>query len=98
MGRHKQYDNEWDDDSDDDWNADSDDESSSWNDDDEESSTEPCPFCRREIHEDAERCPYCERYLSDEDPDGRAPDKPLWFVIGFLLCLVVLFYWLMGLG
>lgn len=96
MARTRQYDNEWDNDSDDDWSDDFNDESSSW--DDDEPATEPCPFCRREIHEDAERCPYCERYLSDEDSEGRAADKPLWFVIGFLLCLVVLFYWMIGFG
>lgn len=93
MTGYRQYDDEWDEDSDDEWN-----DGSSSGDDDDDGETIPCPFCRREIHEDAERCPYCERYLSDEESEGRAADKPLWFVIGFLLCLVVLFYWLMGPG
>lgn len=97
MARHRQNDSEWDDDSDEDWDDDSNDDSSSW-DDDDESETQPCPYCRREIHEDAERCPYCERYLSDEDSEGRMPDKPLWFVIGFILCVLVICYWLIGLG
>src|SRR5262245_44427694 len=35
--------------------------------------TEPCPYCNREIHEDAERCPYCEQYVSQED----SPSTPI---------------------
>jgi len=100
MAGHRQNDSEWDDDSDDaldEYGADDPhDESSSW--DNDESETQPCPYCRREIHEDAERCPYCERYLSDEDSEGRTTARPLWFVIGFVLCVVVLFFWMISLG
>jgi hypothetical protein len=41
-------------------------------DDDDDDVTIPCPYCRRQIHEDAERCPYCEQYISAED----APSQP----------------------
>ena len=26
--------------------------------------TVPCPYCRREIHEDSQRCPHCGNYIS----------------------------------
>ena len=62
--------------------------------DDDESETVPCPYCKRQIHEDAERCPYCEQYISAEDaPPGR---KPWWIIIGALLCLYVIYRWIVG--
>ena len=73
---------------------DGDDEPSSWDDEDADDYSVPCPYCRREIHEDAERCPYCERYISDEDAPASA--KPWWCVIGFLLCLFVIYLWIVG--
>jgi len=56
--------------------------------------TVPCPYCRREILEDLARCPYCERYISWED----APPQPKsWFiVIGVVLCLYVVYRWIVG--
>jgi hypothetical protein len=76
-----------------DWDDDWDDE-----DDDvdlyDDEPTIPCPWCRREIHEDAQRCPYCERYLSDEDaPPAR---KPWWIVLGTIVCLYLCFRWIFG--
>ncbi len=60
-------------------------------DDDDEEPTVPCPYCRREILEDAERCPYCEHYISKED---RPPErKPLWIVVGVIACLYVVYRW-----
>lgn len=29
----------------------------------EESATEACPNCNRQVYEDAEQCPYCHQYL-----------------------------------
>ena len=75
---------------DDDWN----DEKSLPDQEDSDEDTILCPYCRREIHEDAERCPYCEHYISEEDTTPTA--KPWWFVIGFLLCLVVIYLWIAG--
>jgi len=61
------------------------------NDDD---SVTPCPYCKREIHEDAQRCPYCENYISREDaPPAR---KPLWVIVGVILALYIVFRWLTG--
>jgi len=34
---------------------------------DDESSTMPCPRCRREVWEDADRCPRCGYYLTDDE-------------------------------
>ena len=63
-------------------------------DEDEAEPTAPCPYCQREIHEDAQRCPYCEQYLSDEDaPAGR---KPWWIVAGVIVCLYIVFRWITG--
>jgi hypothetical protein len=59
--------------------------------DDEEEPTIPCPYCRREIHEDAERCPYCEHYISAEDAPVR---KPWWLVLGVGACLYVVYRWI----
>ena len=63
-------------------------------DSDDDEPTAPCPYCRREIHEDAQRCPYCEQYLSTEDaPAGR---KPWWIVLGVVVCLLMVLAWLRG--
>jgi hypothetical protein len=63
-------------------------------DEDEDDVTIPCPYCRRQIHEDAERCPYCEQYISAEDAPAQA--KPWWIVLGVVLCLVVLLWWVVA--
>jgi ferredoxin-thioredoxin reductase catalytic subunit len=63
-------------------------------DDDDDETTVPCPYCKREIHEDSQRCPYCERYISDEDaPAGR---KPWWIVAGVIVCLYIALRWIAG--
>jgi hypothetical protein len=51
----------------------------------EEPATAPCPFCRREILEDAPRCPHCERYLTDED--HARSRTPRWVLVTAILCL-----------
>lgn len=65
-----------------------------WSQDDEEEPTVPCPYCRREIHEDASRCPYCEHYISEEDRP--AAPKAWWIVLGALACLWVVYQWIAG--
>jgi hypothetical protein len=60
---------------------------------DDEETTTPCPYCRRQIHEDSQRCPYCENYLSTEDAPASA--KPRWFVVGFLLCSLIVLLWIL---
>ncbi|MFN4260228.1 MAG: zinc ribbon domain-containing protein [Gemmataceae bacterium] len=68
-----------------------------WEDGDEADDAEatvPCPYCQREIHEDAPRCPYCGNYISEEDtPPAR---KPGWIIVGVLLGLFAAYYWIVG--
>jgi hypothetical protein len=74
-------------------------EEEQWEDDDADRGTdeddEPaidCPYCKKQIHEDSLRCPYCEQYISEEDaPSSR---KPWWIIIGILLCLFVVYCWI----
>lgn len=61
---------------------------------DDDEPTIPCPYCQRQIHEDAQRCPYCEHYLSEED--ARPARKPWWIILGTLLCLYIVYRWIVG--
>ena len=56
--------------------------------------TIPCPYCKREIHEDSQRCPHCEQYISAEDAPPAA--KPWWLLIGVAVCLYVVYRWIVG--
>jgi hypothetical protein len=56
-------------------------------DSEEDEPTLPCPFCRREIHEEAEQCPYCEQYISDED---RRQATKSWRIAAIALVCVAL--------
>jgi predicted nucleic acid-binding Zn ribbon protein len=69
---------------DDDWDDDA-------GEDSEVDTTQPCPYCRRDIHEDAVRCPYCGNYLSREDEPGGRRSK--WFYFVLLLCLAIAVGW-----
>jgi hypothetical protein len=53
--------------------------------------TAPCPFCGEEIYDDAERCSACGKYLSRED--APADRKPLWFIVGAIVCLAIAILW-----
>ena len=62
--------------------------------DDDDEPTISCPYCKRQIHEDSQRCPYCEHYISEEDaPPAR---KPWWIILGTLLCLYIVYRWIVG--
>ena len=62
--------------------------------DDHEEPTVACPYCKRQIHEDAQRCPYCEHYISEEDaPSSR---KPWWIILGVIVTLYVVMRWIVG--
>ena len=52
--------------------------------------TVPCPYCKRDIFEEAERCPYCENYLSREDAPLQV--RP-WMMAGALLALAGALTW-----
>jgi endogenous inhibitor of DNA gyrase (YacG/DUF329 family) len=59
-------------------------------DEDEDDLTVPCPHCRKPVYEDAERCPSCGSYLSREDMPWR---RPIWLVVGVVLCLIIVLGW-----
>ena len=80
---------DWDDEDDEGWDSNGDEPDDEETDDGEP--TVPCPYCRREIHEDASRCPYCEQYISAED--APASPKPLWIVLGAIVCLLMMYFW-----
>lgn len=90
MPRRRTEEEDWDDDN---WDPEDDDGYDEPDDDDEEP-TIACPYCKRQIHEDAQRCPYCERYVSAEDaPPAR---KAWWIILGTLLCLFIVYRWIVG--
>lgn len=63
-------------------------------DDEEMEPTIPCPYCRREIHEDSQQCPHCGNYLSQED--APLTRKPWWLILGVLACLYAVYRWIAG--
>jgi len=67
-----------------------------WNDDGspgDDGSTIPCPYCQREIYEDALRCPHCENYISAED--SPPVPKTRFVVLGTIVTLAVIYWWIM---
>ncbi len=65
-----------------------------YDDEDDDEPTISCPFCREEVHEDAQRCPHCEHYLSEEDAPSAS--KPWWIVVGVVACLYMVYRWTFG--
>jgi hypothetical protein len=64
--------------------------------DDEDEPTVECPYCGQLIHEEAERCPHCASYISAEDaPPAR---KPWWIIVGVVVCLYIVYRWIVGLA
>ncbi len=61
-------------------------------DEDDDEPIVPCPYCQKEMLEDMIRCPSCGQYISREDaPPG---PRPLWIVVGIILCLLVVLLWI----
>ena len=92
MPRRVATDDDWEDDEPDgqDWTADDDLEYVS--DEGDDDPTTPCPHCKEPIHDEAEQCPNCGYYISEEDaPPAR---KPLWIVLGTILCLFAVYLWI----
>ena len=56
--------------------------------------TAPCPTCGKTKFEDCERCPHCGNYASEEDAPYR---KPPWLVIGAIVGLAIVLWWVMSL-
>ena len=80
------------DETDEDWSDDYDADDYGGEDDDEANEpTVPCPYCRAEIHEDAQRCPECGQYISAEDrPAAR---QPWWIVVGAIALMYIVYRW-----
>ncbi len=78
---------DWQDDSE--WTAD--DAETEWQEDEEDDDTIPCPHCHQSIYEGAEQCPHCGKYISEED--APSPAKPLWIIVGGLICLAIVLLW-----
>lgn len=91
MARRVAEDEDWGEDDDSDFDGVEEDEVDG---DDDEEPTIPCPYCQRQIHEDAQRCPYCERYISAED--APPAQKPWWIIVGILVCLYIVYRWIVG--
>ena len=85
MARSLAEDEEWDDDE----SVEGDGEAS-----DDDEPTIPCPYCKRQIHEDSQRCPFCDHYISEED--ATPASKPWWIILGTLLCLYIVYRWITG--
>jgi hypothetical protein len=80
------------------------DESDEWEDDpddlpdgvyhDDDIPTIPCPYCQREISEEAQWCPHCENHVSKEDAP---PPRRTWFwVVMMALALTGVAWWVLG--
>ena len=54
----------------------------------------PCPYCKREIAEEAEQCPHCENYISKEDAPGESKSR-FWIVL-MVLAMLVAALWAAG--
>lgn len=65
-------------------------------DDDDDLESEPtrdCPYCGREMLEICVQCPSCGQYLSQED--GARSRQPRWVILGAVLCLGTLLFWML---
>jgi len=51
-----------------------------------------CPYCKREISEEALQCPYCGSYMSRED--APASRKPWWWIVAVVLLVLLLLKYL----
>jgi predicted nucleic acid-binding Zn ribbon protein len=59
----------------------------------EDESTAPCPYCNRQIPEDAPHCPYCDNYISAED---RPPARKAWLIVlGTILTITMFVWWIL---
>ena len=54
-----------------------------------------CPFCGRPVYAEADVCPACHSFLggSDDPTTLHASRRPLWIIVGVVLCLVAVLGW-----
>jgi predicted nucleic acid-binding Zn ribbon protein len=60
--------------------------------DDAEIDKDVCPRCGEAVYEDAVRCPRCGAYISEEEARAR---KPIWIIIGVIVCLAAMLWWVL---
>ena len=58
--------------------------------------TVPCPYCHRQVYDQAERCPYCESYISQEDVPAESKRNPWWIIFGALGVMAVVALWILA--
>lgn len=55
--------------------------------------TEPCPYCRKPVWDQADICPHCGTFVSFATVRRR---KPLWLILTVAICiLIVLLCWVL---
>lgn len=92
MPRTIEPNDDWEDDNSE-WTPDDEDENQEWHEEEEDDDdTVPCPHCSTSVYEGAEQCPHCGNYLSEEDKPREI--KPLWIIVGGLLCLAIVVLWI----
>jgi predicted nucleic acid-binding Zn ribbon protein len=60
-------------------------------DDDDNAPTISCPYCQKEISEQAEVCPHCRNFISFEDAPRRYPP---WLIAGVVVCILIVLAWM----
>ena len=51
--------------------------------------TEPCPFCKREVHDQTDICPHCGNFIP-RDEDRPVQVGTIWLVTAGVLLLAIL--------
>lgn len=57
-------------------------------DSEEATDTDPCPFCRQEVHAQTDICPHCGNFIIWDEHRGRSP-RGLWILLVGLILLVL---------
>lgn len=56
-----------------------------------------CPYCEEQIYDESEQCPHCGNYISaEEEGDISYVQKPMWMIVGVVLCLLVVIGWILS--
>lgn len=51
----------------------------------------PCPYCGKELSEDAELCSGCGSYIVPDEAPGR---RPRWLLAGVVVCSLIVLLWI----
>ena len=52
-----------------------------------------CPYCGKQMIEEAEICPHCRNFVSSEDAPRH---RPRWLVAGVVVCVVIVVIWVVS--